>query len=199
MLQDFRLKVFYTCVLRKNFTKAAKELGISQPAVSNHIFELEKEVGDLLFNREKGEVSLTEKGKILFDYAERILNIYNCANRELIPVKNEECDELRIGATSDAARELLPSLIDYFRKIYPRTETSIIERSKEELENLLDENLIDIAITSKALSKGKISLFATLSINGSFNPMKTYYIVRRDKSSKDKIIESFVQCCKAYK
>ena len=49
MICDYRLKVFYTVALKGSFTAAAKELGITQPAVSNHIFELEGAVGDALY------------------------------------------------------------------------------------------------------------------------------------------------------
>ena len=52
MICDYRLKVFYTVAVKGSFTAAAKELGITQPAVSNHISELESAVGDLLFFRD---------------------------------------------------------------------------------------------------------------------------------------------------
>ena len=55
MICDYRLKVFYTVALKGSFTAAAKELGITQPAVSNHIFELEGAVGDALFSRSRRE------------------------------------------------------------------------------------------------------------------------------------------------
>ena len=85
MLNDFRLKVFYTCAIKGSFTKAAKELDITQPAVSSHIAEIENDIHDQVFIRKKGSVVLTEKGKILMDYAERILHLYACAHRELVP------------------------------------------------------------------------------------------------------------------
>ena len=66
MICDYRLKVFYTVALKGSFTAAAKDLGITQPAVSNHISELESAVGDTLFNRSRKETVLTSKGRILF-------------------------------------------------------------------------------------------------------------------------------------
>lgn len=71
MICDYRLKVFYTVAIKGSFTAAAKELGITQPAVSNHISELEGAIGDILFYRSRRESVLTHKGKILFDYAEK--------------------------------------------------------------------------------------------------------------------------------
>ena len=70
MLEDFRLKVFMTVASRGRFTLAAKELGISQPAVSQNVAELEKSVGTELLVRSRGSVTLTPAGRSLIVYAE---------------------------------------------------------------------------------------------------------------------------------
>ncbi|MBQ9475133.1 MAG: LysR family transcriptional regulator [Bacteroidales bacterium] len=80
MVEDFRLKVFETLVRIGSFTAAARELGISQPAVSQNISELEKSLGEKLFNRERGAVSLTDKGKLFKGYADQILHWYRAAD-----------------------------------------------------------------------------------------------------------------------
>ncbi len=80
MIEDFRLKVFMTVAAEKSFTKAAAELGISQPAVSQNISELEKVMGAKLFDRLRGEVALTPQGKIFQKYVSRILSSYEDLN-----------------------------------------------------------------------------------------------------------------------
>ena len=80
MIEDFRLKVFETLERIGSFTAAARELGISQPAVSQNISELEKALGEKLFNRERGAVSLTDKGKLFKGYADQILHWYRAAD-----------------------------------------------------------------------------------------------------------------------
>lgn len=60
----------------RSFTEAARLLGISQPAVSQNISELEKQTGAQLFNRSRTEVTLTEKGRIFHAFARKILNTY---------------------------------------------------------------------------------------------------------------------------
>ena len=72
MLGDFKLKVFLTVCEKESFTKAARNLGITQPAVSQNVAELEKELGAPLFVREKGSVSLTAAGVAFKEYASRI-------------------------------------------------------------------------------------------------------------------------------
>ncbi len=80
MLEDFRLKVFMTVADRRSFTKAAAELGISQPAVSQNIAELEKAAGARLFDRLRGEVAITPQGEIFHAHAEKILASYESLN-----------------------------------------------------------------------------------------------------------------------
>ena len=132
MICDYRLKVFHTVAVKGSFTAAARELGITQPAVSNHISELEGSIGDTLFYRSRKETVLTPKGKILFEYAEKILNLYRCADRELMPSRRNERRQLVIAAVPEAARFILKPLVDNYTRIYPGTEISILERSREE-------------------------------------------------------------------
>ena len=79
-MEDVRLKIFVTLAKEGSFTKAAAALGISQPAVSQNISELERTTSVRLFERLKGEVVLTDQGKVFIDYAERILKCYEDAN-----------------------------------------------------------------------------------------------------------------------
>ncbi len=80
MLEDFRLKVFMTVASERSFTKAAAALGISQPAVSQNISELERETGMKLFDRLRGEVAITPQGQLFHEYAARILSSYEDMN-----------------------------------------------------------------------------------------------------------------------
>ena len=80
MLEDFRLKVFDEVVREGSFTKAARNLGITQPAVSQNISELEKILGGQLFDRSaKGVSALTEKGVEFKKYSDQILYWYKAA------------------------------------------------------------------------------------------------------------------------
>ena len=81
MLEDFKLKVFLKVSELGSFTTAAKSLGISQPAVSQTISELEKFAGDKLFDRScKGNLQLTEKGRVFKSFAEKISKNYEDLN-----------------------------------------------------------------------------------------------------------------------
>ncbi len=80
MLEDFRLKVFMTVAHERSFTKAAASLGISQPAVSQNISELEKVMDMKLFDRLRGEVAITPQGSVFYQHAKRILASYEDMN-----------------------------------------------------------------------------------------------------------------------
>ena len=73
MFEDFRLKVFMAVAAEGSFTKAAAVLGISQPAVSQNIAELEKSSGRRFFERLRGEVHLTPQGEVFREYALKML------------------------------------------------------------------------------------------------------------------------------
>ena len=194
MICDYRLKVFYTVALKGSLTAAAKELGITQPAVSNHIFELEGAVGDALFNRSRKETV-----RILFEYAEKILNLYRCAARELVPVKRDQRKHLTIAVVPEAARCMLKPLVEYYSKIYPETVISILERSMEEATVMFNDGEIDLAITDTAWKDSGSTVFATLTVNGSATPMLTYYIRCSPDPANRKTIDEFLLCCKTYK
>ncbi|MBO7203383.1 MAG: LysR family transcriptional regulator [Bacteroidales bacterium] len=199
MLNDFRLKVFYTCAIKGNFTKAAKELDITQPAVSSHIAEIENDIHDQVFIRKKGSVVLTEKGKILMDYAERILHLYACAHRELVPQPKETHKHLNIAAPSVVAKALLPRLIESFCKVYSSTTVTILERDDEEMEDLLQSKAIDIAFTLTPSDTRETNIFATINISGSDYPMSTIYMISDKNSRKAETIENFIMTCKTHK
>ena len=79
MFEDFRLKVFMNVAAEGSFTKAAAILGISQPAVSQNVAELEKISGVKLFERLRGEVVLTPQGKVFMEYVQDIMGSYASA------------------------------------------------------------------------------------------------------------------------
>lgn len=76
-MDDFRLRVFATVADCGSFTDAARRLGISQPAVSMNIRELEAELGSVLFERKSGKTVLSESGTLFNDYVRKILYWYD--------------------------------------------------------------------------------------------------------------------------
>lgn len=112
VFEDFRLKVFVTVVDEGSFTKAARVLDISQPAVSQNISELEKMLGFSLLERGRAKVEPTPDGAVFLTYARKILHWYSAAD-ELFGergrlVRNRP---VRIAATPFCADYVLPKLL----------------------------------------------------------------------------------------
>ncbi len=201
MINDFRLRVFQCLANKLNFTKTAKELNISQPAVSNHIAELEQEIGDTLFNRQKGNISLTPKGKILLDYADRILYLYESLNNEIVPQAIAKQEELFICSSPIGAKFILPPMIDEFHKAFPNTMITIRERDDIEIINMLKDGSIDIGILlSRNFSYPEIIFhsFVSMTAYRSQEPILELFTAYNRNSHNIKLINSFILNCKTF-
>lgn len=115
---DFRLEVFITLCRTGSFTRAADDLGISQPAVSQNIAELEKDLGVKLFSRSRGEVSLTADGNLFRNYAERILYWYDSARSVFRPGKDAP-QRMSVFCSPDLSHYILPELLSVLRRSCP--------------------------------------------------------------------------------
>ena len=117
MLDDFRLNVFIAVAHEKSFTKAAAHLRISQPAVSQHISELEKQLGVKLFQRQGGIVSLTPAGLVFKGYAERILSDYS-----KVQAMFSELPEMIVGvsASEEVYDYIMRDILADFITVHPQ-------------------------------------------------------------------------------
>lgn len=116
MLEDFRLKVFITVAQYRSFTKAAAELGVSQPAVSQNVAELEKLLGLKLFERLKGETVLTGEGEVFRTYAGRMLN--TCSDIDDMFARLAPAT-VRISASEELYNFLVAPALESFRRLHP--------------------------------------------------------------------------------
>lgn len=120
MLEDFRLKVFITVVNTGSFTAAARLLGISQPAVSQNISALEKELDVRLFNRLRSEVVLTGQGSAFLKYAEHILYWCSAAGDMFGEEgRNAPGKVVRISADQVVADYLIPPALSVLSSAHP--------------------------------------------------------------------------------
>lgn len=146
MVTDFRLKVFRTVALRLSFTQAARELFITQPAVTRHINELEKSIGRPLFNRHGAHISLTAEGALMLKFVHEILAGYERLDEELGRMRDTVSGGLRIGASTTVAQYILPAILARFRSGYPEIGISLIGDNTSHIETLVGEKKIDIGI-----------------------------------------------------
>ena len=115
MFEDSRINVFMAVCDEGSFTKAAKRLGISQPAVSQNISEIEKGVGARIFERNRNSVTLTEEGRLFKEFAGQIIYWYKTASESFRSSSAERLargerprKDLRIGISDDYRCFLVP-------------------------------------------------------------------------------------------
>lgn len=145
-MSDFRLQVFYTAARRLNFTKAAEELFITQPAVTKHIKELEQQYKAKLFHRSGTKIKLTAAGEVLLQYAEQIFGLYRNLEFELNSLQQRHSGHLRIGASTTIAQYVLPRVLAAFHKKFPQVKVTLTINNTEQIEQSLQNNEIDLGV-----------------------------------------------------
>lgn len=116
VLNLYKLEVFHTVALEGSFSRAARRLLLSQPAVSQHIRDLESSLGTQLFQRGSQGVSLTPAGAVLLDYTHRILDLLAEAENAVSGSSQGPSGQLWLGATPGAGVYLLPGWMQTFRQ-----------------------------------------------------------------------------------
>lgn len=126
-MELFQLRYFAAAARRESFSRAADECCVSQPSLSLQIANLEKEVGTQLFNRQGRSVRLTDAGRTLAEYAERILREEEEARRAVRAVVGLERGRLSIWTLPTPGQNLLPPHLATFRSAHPRIEITVHE------------------------------------------------------------------------
>lgn len=144
-----QLRIFYESAKELNFSIAAKHLFISQPAVSAQMKQLEDMLKIKLFNKVGKHIYLTEPGKILLSYANRIFELEEEAERTLNEMKELKRGTLHIGTTRTYARYLMPNYLSIFHSIYPEVKISLSEGSSLEIVQSLFNLKNELAIVAR--------------------------------------------------
>jgi DNA-binding transcriptional LysR family regulator len=119
MLSLYKLEVFNAVAMEGSFSRAAERLLLSQPAVSQHIRDLEASLGRALFRRGNRGVTLTEAGELLLETTRNILRLLAEAESAIAALDDRARGPVAIGATPGAGVYLLPGWIQSFRKRFP--------------------------------------------------------------------------------
>lgn len=130
----------------KSFSKAAKLLHISQPAISAQIHSMEEFYGIKLFERTPHGVTLTPAGTVLFDYAKQILELHEDLERKLTGMADEKNQKLVIGATPTVGGHALACGIWTFKDKYPDLQINLEIDNPQEIVTKIFEKDVDVAI-----------------------------------------------------
>jgi len=141
-----QLKILHAISKEGSFKKAAEKLYISQPAVSLQIQNLEKQLNKPIFYRDKRKASLTETGKLLIKYCDRILSLCEETCLALDELNTLQSGALIIGASQTTGTYLMPRLIGLFRHKYPQIEVELQVHSTRKIAWGIATGQIDLAI-----------------------------------------------------
>jgi DNA-binding transcriptional LysR family regulator len=122
-----RLLTFRAVAHERSFSRAARDLALSQPSVSNQVAALEREVGVRLLEREPGGVRLTPEGEILLEHADAVAERLELARTQLAAAADDYRARLRIGAFPTALAGMIPAAIDRVRLDHPEIHVTVDE------------------------------------------------------------------------
>jgi DNA-binding transcriptional LysR family regulator len=132
-MEILQLEHFLAVVDERTFTRAAERVFRTQPAVSQSVKKLEDEMGVPLFTRDLNDVTLTEAGKLLADYARRMLALRDQATRRVCQLKDLKGGTLSIAAHESAAVYLLPGPMRSYLQLHPEIKIGIYQSSLEDI------------------------------------------------------------------
>ena len=145
-MSDFRLKAFYSVAKNLSFTRAAKELFVSQPAITKHINELERQYSVRLFDRTGGKIMLTDAGRLMLEHCSRILDEYNRMEYDMNLLNERSSGHISIGASTTVAQYVLPQILAEFTERFPQIEVSLTNGNSRDIENALLNHDIDLGM-----------------------------------------------------
>lgn len=191
-MEDAKLVTLLTANEYKNFTLAAKKLNLTQPAVSQHIKQLENELNIKIFNRVGNELKITPEGEIVLKYARRIVSLYH----ELVSKLKDEkkhTKSLIVGITHTSESNIVAEVLANYCANNKGTRIKIVSDTIKNLYDKLSTYEIDLAFVEGKVTERKYSsvlldtdyLVAVMNLN---NPLAKRKLVDINDLKKEKMI-----------
>ncbi len=149
-VQFQQLAYFVAVAEHRHFTRAAEQVRVAQPSLSQQIRALEHDLGAPLFHRIRGNVTLTEAGETLLPIARRILAETETAQRAIRELDELDRGRVRLGAPPSLCTGLLPAMLAAFRRRYPGIQLELHESGSGDLRQRLSEGALDLALLASA-------------------------------------------------
>ena len=187
-----KLNTLLAVVEQQNFTKAAKALALTQPAVSHHIRELEEELGVQLIVRRGGRIILTPEGEIAVKYARRMKALYDKLHTELMNTERGR-KQLRVGITHTAESNLTAEALAKCSEENPGLSITILTDTIKNLYDMLSSYEIDMAIVEgnpaeeglRSVMLDTDHLLCVMSVN---NPLSRRAMVTLEQLKRERMI-----------
>lgn len=182
-------RVFCQVAKSKSFSKASKELYMTQPAVSQAIMQLERELDIRLFNRAPKGVSLTTEGNLLFEYVNSAINLINVGEEKILEFKDLTVGELKIGVGDTISKYFLLPYLEIFHNKYPNLKFKIINGTTLELCALIKSGEIDISICNLPINDPSLEVIPCREVRDIFVCGEKYKDLAKEKISLEEIVK----------
>jgi DNA-binding transcriptional LysR family regulator len=148
-MDTIKIQAFCTVAELKSYSEAAKRLNYTQPAISAQIRELENELKVPLFKKNGKKVELSEAGKAILPFAERLLRNFQGLKKILPGNQEQDNHVVKIGASSLPGVHLVPSLMEKAKSIHPGMSFSLTINNNYQVERMLYANQIEVGFAGR--------------------------------------------------
>ena len=167
-------KIFYEVAKAGNISRAAKELYISQPAISKAISKLEDSLGLSLFTRSSRGVQLTCEGEVLFEHVREAFEALNRGEQELKRIQEFDIGHLRIGVSNTLCKYILLPYLKTFVDQYPHMRVTIESQATAQTLARLEQQKIDLGLVAEPSLKKELSFIPVMDIQDIFVATPAY-------------------------
>lgn len=157
-MADRRLQVFHTVARLLSFTKAAETLHMTQPAVTFQIRQLEEYFNTRLFDRTHNKISLTEAGQRVYEYADKIISLYQEMENRVRELTGDVSGIVIIGASTTIAEYVLPSLLGEFKIQHPNINIRLKVSNSEGIVHMVEDNSVDVGVVESPISNKNLAV-----------------------------------------
>lgn len=182
-------KIFCEVGESKSFSEAARSLYMTQPAVSQAIMQLERELDIRLFHRSPKGVFLTDEGRLLFEYASSALKLLHVGEEKIGEFKNLTAGELKIGVGDTISRYFLLPYLELFHNRYPNVKFKIENGTTSELIAILKAGEVDLVVCNFPLEDPALSTKRFIDVHDIFVCGEKYRHILTNPISYDELMK----------
>lgn len=157
-MADRRLQVFHAVARLLSFTKAAESLHMTQPAVTFQVRQLEEHFNTRLFDRTHNRISLTDAGRRVYEYGDKIFRLYNEMENAVREITGDVSGVLIIGASTTIAEYMLPALLGDFKHKYPDVNIRLRVSNTEGIVSMVENNIIDLGVVEAPVTNKNLAV-----------------------------------------
>ena len=167
-------RIFYAVAKAGNISRAAKELYISQPAISKSISKLEDSLNTVLFTRNSRGVQLTDEGQVLFEHTRDAFEELAKGEQELKRIREFNMGHIRIGVSNTLCRFIMVKYLKGFIEQYPHIKITIESQPTTQTLSMLEQQRIDIGLVVEQKSAKSMNFIPVMDIEDIFVATPSY-------------------------